>query len=324
MSSTVAVTGASGFVGRYVVRELLARDYKVRALVRDVASARKVLGSDPGLALIGGDILDGRSMGSAAAGCQACIHLIGIIREETGATFRKIHVDATAAALEACRAAGIRRYLHMSALGVSDEGRTDYQKTKWEAETLVRRSGLDWTIFRPGLIHGAGSEFIAVARGWLSGKKPPYKFLPYFTRPQTDFSVPMGPTRYLDPVVQPIAVEDVAIAFAAALARPASIGEVYNLVGADRMSWPALLLALREELPGARDDLKPMGIPSDLAAAGAMAATAVGLGGLLPFDPGMAIMGAEDSTASMGKAHSQLGLTPRPFHSYLRAYADHA
>lgn len=322
MAITVAVTGASGFVGRYIVRELLARDFKVRALVRDVSSARKVLGSDPGLTLIGGDILDGRSPASLAAGCGACIHLIGIIREADGQTFQKMHVDATRATLDACRAAGIPRYLHMSALGVSDEGRTDYQKTKWEAEQLVRRSGLDWTIFRPGLIHGAESEFIQLAKGWTSGKKPPFKFLPYFTRPQTDHSVPMGPTRYSDPLTQPVAVEDVASAFAAALDRPQSIGEVYNLVGPTTMSWPELLLALRDELPGARDDLKPRGVPADIAAAGAAAAAAVGLGSLLPFDRGMAIMGSEDSTASPAKAHKHLGFSPRPFLPALMSYAD--
>jgi uncharacterized protein YbjT (DUF2867 family) len=322
--SSVAVTGASGFVGRYVVRQLLARGRKVRALVRDSAKARKVLGSDAALTLVAGDALDGRSPGALVAGCDACIHLIGIIREAGGSTFKGMHVETTRAVIEACREGGVRRLVHMSALGVSDEGRTAYQKTKFEAETLVRRSGLDWTIFRPGLIHGAESEFIQLAKGWVSGEHPPYKFLPYFTRPQTDHSVPMGPTRYVDPVVQPVSVEDVAIAFAASLERPQTIGEVYNLTGPDTLSWPDLLLALRDELPGARDDLRPKGIPSDLAAAGAIAASAVGLGSLLPFDSGMAIMGAEDSVADGAKVRAHLGLAMRQFLPTLCSYADRA
>jgi uncharacterized protein YbjT (DUF2867 family) len=324
MTTTIAVTGASGFVGRYIVRELLARDYGVRALVHDVSKARKVLGADPALALVGGDAVDGRTPGQLAAGCSACIHLIGLLRPKAGESFQRLHVDATAAMIDACRGAGVRRYLHMSALGVGDEGRTDYQKTKFQAEMLVRRSGLDWTIFRPSIIHGAGSDFIKLAKGWVSGSKPPFKFLPYFGRPVTDHSVPMGPTRYLDPVVQPVAVEDVAAAFIRAIDHPQAIGEIYNLAGPEVISWPDLLLALRDELPGARDDLKPKLIPADLAAAGAAAATAVGLGGLLPFDQGMAIMGAEDSTASFDKARAHLGFSPRPFRPALCAYADRA
>jgi NADH dehydrogenase len=322
MSMTVAVTGASGFVGRHIVRELLARDFKVRALVREVAAARKALGADPGLTLVAGDVLDSDAPPALIAGCGACIHLIGIIREEAGKSFQKMHVEATRAVLHACRSAGLRRYLHMSALGVSDEGVSDYQRTKWEAEQLVRRTGLDWTIFRPALIHGPESEFIQMAKGWVSGSKPPFKFLPYFTRPQTDHSVPLGPTRYTDPLVQPVAVEDVAIAFAAALDGPQSIGEVYNLVGPAAMTWPEMLLTLRDELPGARDDLRPRGVPADLAAAGATAAAAVGLGSLLPFDRGMALMGAQDCTASPAKAHEHLGFSPRPFRPTLMAYAD--
>src|SRR5262245_20029928 len=102
-SMTVAVTGATGFVGSNMVKELLDRGHRVRALARDAARARKALASNRALEVIVGGIHDGDSPAKLVAGCDACIHLIGIIREARGEaaggdgpqTFRRMHVDAT-------------------------------------------------------------------------------------------------------------------------------------------------------------------------------------------------------------------------------------
>jgi hypothetical protein len=74
-------------------------------------------------------------------------------------------------------------------------------------------------------------------------------------------------------------------------------------------------------VPGANEDLDPIGIPSEAAAIQARAAKHLGIGSLLPFDEGMAVMGALDSTANVDKARAQLGFDPRPFTSTMRAYA---
>lgn len=319
--SVVAVTGAAGFVGRHVVKELLARGYRVRAQVRQRDRARAALPPSPGLTLVQGEVLDAATADELVRGAAACIHLIGIIRESGGDTFRKSHVDTTRAMLEACRRGGVERYVHMSALGVSHEGKTGYQKTKWEAEILVRAGGLDWTIFRPGMILGPGSKFLEMAKGWVSGEKPPYFFIPYFTRAVPDTRVPLGPFNREEPAVQPVFVGDVAKAFVGALERPGTVGEIYNLVGPEVMSWPALLTKLRDELPGGTDTLHPFGIPSQQAAAAARAAKAVGLGDLVPFDEGMALMGGQDSTAEVAKVRAHLGLSLRSVGDTLPAYA---
>lgn len=322
--TTVAVTGATGFVGREVVRQLLGAGLAVRALVRDLKKAREVLpASDARLHLVKGDALDGHSPAKLIEGAQACINLIGILRAGGGQTFEKAHVQTTTVLLAACKASpSTSRFLQMSALGVSADGCCDYQRTKWAAEQLVRHSGLDWTIFRPSLIHGEHGEFVELAVTWAGGEDPPYFFMPYFSRVTADDSVPLGPTASHDPLVQPVTVEDVAAAFVAALSRPDTIGEIYNLVGSQTLSWPQLLRAVRDNVPGASPKIQPLGIPAQVGAAAAVVASAVGLGWALPFDKGMALMGAQDSTASGEKAERELGVKFRPFTETFSQYAS--
>ncbi len=321
--STVAVTGATGFVGRWVVRELLAKGYQVRALVRDRAKARRVLPES--VACVTGDVLDAARVDELLAGAQACINLVGIIREVrtpgNTQTFEGLHTRAPRLLVDRCQALGVRRFVHMSALGVRDVGVSEYQRTKWEGEAAVRVSTLDWTIFRPGLIHGAEGEFMRLAKTWCTGHEAPWFFIPYFAREVEDLRVPLGSVTLTAPRVQPVAVQDVAVAFVRCLGTPATIGEIYNLVGPETLTWPELLGEVRDHVHGANRDLEPVGIPASAAAWGAKAASAVGLGALLPFDEGMARMGAEDSTASLDKVKTDLALNPAPFRAAFREYA---
>lgn len=330
---TVAVTGASGFVGRYVIRELLTRGHTVRALVRDAVRAREGLGDVAAkVNLIVGDVCDDAVLAQLVRGADACIHLVGIIREVRGETtdkpqtFERMHVAATRHVVDACRAAGIRRFLQMSALGVGSDGKAEYQKTKWEAEKYVRRSfgdgtDLDWTIFRPALIHGPDGEFVQMMADICSGDVPPYFFLPYFVRSEMDQSVPAGHIDFVTPSVQPVAVQDVAFAFAEALERSESIGEIYNLVGSERLTWPEMLEYFRDTIPGGNKNLHPFFVPSDHAAILATGAKFLGLGGLLPFDAGQAIMGGQEAVADPTKARAHLGLNPQGFRQTVREYA---
>jgi len=328
---TIAVTGASGFVGRSVVRELSGRGYAVRGLVRDIGDAREAFGTTPAnVELVAGDICDDAVLGRLVKGAGACIHLVGIIREVRGKdrpqTFERMHISGTRHVVDACRSAGVKRYLHMSALGSSADGRAEYQRTKWEAERYVRRAlgegeALDWTIFRPSLIHGPDGEFVQLIADMVSGEVPPFFFLPYFGRMRVDHRVPAGTIDWVPPKIQPVAVEDVALAFAEALTREESIGEIYNLVGPDLMTWPQMLEFFRDTLPGANRRLQPFYVPSEHAAAIATVAKTLGLGSLLPFDRGQALMGAEDSTGELSKARTHLGLVPRGFRETVRTYA---
>lgn len=310
-TTTVAVTGATGFVGRNVVSQLLQAGFGVRALIRDRAKARQVLAKSERLTLVEGDATDAAALGQLVQGCGAAIHLVGIIRElGRGQTFQRMHVESTRALLAAAKNSGVARFVQMSALGVSGDGACAYQRTKWEAEELVRSSGLGWTIFRPGMILGEGSGFLDMVEKWCAGDAPPYFFLPYFRKVVEDKTVPLGPMNEYDPVVQPVSVEDVARAFVACLSRDASVGETYNLVGPERVAWPTLLRRLASVY--GQPTMVPFGVPGVLAAGVAQAAGLVGLGWLLPFDHGMAVMGAADSIADTHKAAAHLGWTPGP------------
>lgn len=318
--STIAVTGASGFVGRYVVQELVSSGHAVRALVRDAAHAHRVLPRSSAVSYVVGDVLDARACDDLVHGCNACIHLIGIIREMPGQTFVKMHVESTRRVVEACEKHGVKRYLHMSALGARDTGVAEYQRTKWEGETIVRNSDLAWTIFRPSMIHGVGSEFLEMVKGFASGLEAPYFFLPYFTRGVPEHRVPLGGETPVDPVVAPIDVRDVAKAFVSSIQNAQTIGETYNLVGPETISWPRLLTLVRDHA-GGNHQLKPFGVNAKMASAGAVVAKKLGLGLMLPFDQGMPLMASEDSTANGTKAQKHLKLNFRAFTPSFVEYA---
>lgn len=326
---TVAVTGAAGFVGRTVVRDLLSRGWHVRALVRDPAKAARSLPDDRRVHLVVGHIHDGQSARQLVAGAHAVVHLIGIIREQRlgadrgGAqTFQRVHVDATRILLDAVKAAGIRRFVHMSALGVTPDGRAAYQRTKFEAEQLVRRSGLDWTIIRPGMIHGSDGEFVQMVRDFCSGNKPPFFFIPFFTRfVEHDDGVLLGRVGFEAAQVAPVHVSDVARAFGESLARPHTVGELYNLAGPESLSWKDMMEFFRDTLPGADTKLPVVGLPGTPHALMARAAGWVGMGQAFPFDEGQAFMAQEDSTADLSKFAAHFGFTPQPFRALVERYA---
>lgn len=209
----VFVTGGTGFVGRSVIRALLANGFLVRCLVRP--------GSEPALRgfesidRVPGDVLRPDGLVACAEGCAAVIHLVGIIRERPtrGVTFERLHTQATQNMLGVAKSAGVKRYLQMSALGTRPNARSRYHQTKWRAEEAVRASGLGWTIFRPSIIFGPGDEFVSVLARMV-------RRLPV---------VPvLGDGQYR---LQPIPVEQVAEGFARAVRSEGSVGQTYEVGG---------------------------------------------------------------------------------------------
>ena len=158
----VFVTGSTGFVGNHVLHELVEKGHQVRALVRP-GSEHKLKRPDE-VETIPGTVEEVADLTQGMQGCDAVIHLVGIIRAfpSKDITFERMHTEATANVIEAAKEAEVPQLLHMSALGAREDGSTPYLRTKFAAEELVRQSGLNYTIFRPSLIFGRGGDAITM------------------------------------------------------------------------------------------------------------------------------------------------------------------
>jgi len=219
----IFLTGGTGFVGSEIVKQLLARDHRIVALVRP-GSENKLAESDA-VKIHLGDLAEPESLPAGLDGCDAVIHLVGIIRDfpDKGVTFEKVHVEGTRHVLEAAAAQGIRRFLHMSANGADREGPTAYQKTKWQAEQAVGKTELDWTIFRPSLIFGPGGEFVEML-GEMVRRLPVVPVI--------------GDGQYR---LQPVSVDQVAATYVKALDLPETAGRTYHLAGAESYTYDEIL-----------------------------------------------------------------------------------
>ncbi len=246
----VFITGGSGFVGREIIRQLLAANHSVRALVRRT----NALNNFNGIETVTGDTTHPATLRDQLSGCDAVIHLVGIVREfpGKGITFKKLHVESTENMLQATEEQGVKRYLQMSANGTRENAVTNYHKTKWVAEEKVRQSNLDWTIFRPSLIYGSEDQFINMLAQLI-------RTLPL---------VPvMGDGQYQ---LQPVSVVDIATGFVSALDKPETFAKSYQCCGLESFSYDQLLNLIAQALgqvAGARKIHQPLWLMKPIVAA---------------------------------------------------------
>src|SRR5260221_13857143 len=129
----IVITGATGFVGEEVVKQARAAGHPVRAIVRDPQRSQW-LAERYGVELFHGNVLYAPSMEGAMQGANCVIHLVGIIREWKENTFERAHVEATKHVIDEAKKSGVKRCLHMSALGARENPRSRYHQTKWARE----------------------------------------------------------------------------------------------------------------------------------------------------------------------------------------------
>jgi uncharacterized protein YbjT (DUF2867 family) len=212
------VTGGSGFVGGHVVHAIRAAEKDVRALVRDPAKAERLHAWD--VEIVDGDMTDAASLERAVAGCDAVVHLVAI-RQGPDEQFQAIMVDGTRDLLAAATAAGVRRFVLMSALGTSESTKrlVPYFDAKWEMERQVRASGIPYVIFRPSFIFARDGGIL-----------PTFVKLARFA-PVTPI-IGEGTRR-----IQPIWVDDVALYFGESLDKDEATGRTFELGGPDAVTW---------------------------------------------------------------------------------------
>ena len=305
MALKVMVTGAAGFVGLSVVKQLIQKGHQVVALV----NSRPLAIQSDSLRTVAGGLFDPSALAQAMSGCDAVIHLVGIIMEKKskGITFERIHYEGTRAVVDAAKAAGITRYIQMSALGTRSDAVSNYHRTKYKAEEYVRSSGLNWTIIRPSMIHGPAGEFMKMEAAWARGKAAPFLFMPYFGAG----AFGCGGAGKL----QPVFVEDVARSFVDALENPKTEKEVYMLGGPDEVTWPQMHRAVAQGVIGKKKMV--MALPAWYA----KLLTRVVPAFLLPFNADQVVMSQENNTCDISKFIADFGWTPAGFEQSLNGYA---
>lgn len=238
----IAILGGTGFVGTALAARWARAGHEIVLPSRDPARARH-LAVLPTARVTRADVHDPKSLARLFDGCDVVVNLVGILNErgDSGRGFAHAHVELTRKALTAASAAGVKRYLHMSALGADEQGPSHYLRSKGAAEKLVRAApaALDWTIFRPSVIFGARdsltNRFAALLR-WSLGLMP-------LARAEARFA--------------PVWVEDVASAFDRALPGGATSRASFDLCGPDTMTL-ASLVKLVGELSGTRARILPL------------------------------------------------------------------
>lgn len=292
----ILITGGTGFVGRNLIRELQKDSWEMRCLVRDPdrASGLKRYGCQ----LVRGDVTDMSSvLNAVSAEIKAVIHLVGILVETKGVTFKRIHVEGTRNVLEACRWKGVKRYLHISALGTRPKARSAYHRTKWEAEELIRASGLDYTIFRPSVIFGAQDRFTNLLARAM--RFPPVVLIPGD-----------GKNR-----MQPVFVKDVTAALSRSLKDRVFEKKVFEIAGPQDYTFDGIIDKIGEVL--GRKRLK-IHIPMSL-----MRANALFVETLLsnpPITRDALLMLEEDNITKENALPGVFGIEPTDFVEGMKTY----
>ncbi len=221
--STVAVTGASGFVGSHVVPALLRAGHRVVAITHDDAGGERIVARLEPAARESVGVRRARVTGSDAVaslqaafgGVDAVVHLVAIPRDRNGGRdLEQVNAGGTRAVIHAMYGAGVHRLVHVGALGVADDPRLHYARSKALGEQAVRESALDWTILKPSLLWGPRDGFFNIVAGLVR---------------MSPGVVPVpgnGKSRF-----QPLWIDDLARCIVLALEGPGTVGQVYELGG---------------------------------------------------------------------------------------------
>jgi uncharacterized protein YbjT (DUF2867 family) len=220
----VAVIGATGFVGSHLVPHLVERGHEVIAISR---TGRRLPAWDAAVEARAADVTRD-DLVQALRGAEAAVHLVAIPRETGGRRFEEVNVRGTQRVVEAAERIGLRRLVHLSVLGVVDDPKLAYLRSKARAEASVRESSLDWVVLRPSLLFGPGDGFFNLVKTTLRWWSPGIVAIPG-----------RGDTRF-----QPLSVDDLAIAVEKSLTDADRSGSTYEIGGPTWMTYREIVDAV--------------------------------------------------------------------------------
>ena len=229
---TVAtVFGGSGFIGRYVVKRLAAAGHVVRVAVRDTNGALflKPMGAVGQIVPLYAPITSRADVARAVEGALYVVNLIGILAERRPGDFRRLQGEGPGHVAHAAAAAGVSRFVQVSAIGADPSSRSQYASSKGEGEAAVLAAFPSATILRPSLVFGPEDKFF----NRFASMARLLPFLPVFA----------GSSRF-----QPVYVGDVADAVMAALQRTDTEGKIYELGGPEVVTFEALMAWIVAEI----------------------------------------------------------------------------
>ena len=293
--STILVTGASGFVGSHLLPELLGAGHRVVALVRSSGAGDKVTRRLPAalvanVELRTGDVDRPATLPAALAGVDAVVHLVAIPRDWNGGKqLLEVNLDGTRNLIGAMQTSGVRRLVHLGALGVVDREELHYAKSKARAERAVMESGLDWTVLKPSLLFGPGDGFFNIVAGLV-------RLSPGIVPVPGD-----GKSRF-----QPLHVGDLALCLRLSLERPETVGHAFELGGPRTWTYREITAEVCRGM-GRRRAIIPMPVPLIKLVAGAAEAVH------LPFPVATDQLRqlALDNVGPLDGVHSAFGFIPR-------------
>lgn len=303
----VALFGGTGFVGSYIIDELLAQKMIPRILVREDSQSKLL---DPGeCELIYGDLKNENAIRETISGCDAVIYSVGIIREfpSKGITFEDIQFQGAKRCIDIAKDEHIKRFILMSANGVKKKG-TAYQQTKMMAEEYLKWSELDYTIFRPSLIFGdpRGSgrpEFCTQLKKDMLG-------IPF---PAPNFHEGLNPFMAGNFGLSPIHAKDVATIFVKSINEKQTVNKVFEL-GGEAYYWKEVI----EIISGAYGKNKWI-IPAPVFAVKSLAAV-LGRFAWFPITKDQLTMLVEGNVCSSKDIFEMFDINPIPFNSDSLAY----
>lgn len=207
----ILVLGGSGFVGRALMRQLSLAGHHITVMTRRPERQRD-LWLIPNVRVMPIEHFSDLQLRKALKGQDAVVNLIGILHESGKTTFRSVHIDLVRKLTIACEVEGVKRLIHVSALGASLDAPSRYLRSKAEAEQVLANSDLAVTMVRPSVIFGADDQFINAFANLLA-------------------MTPLMPVVCPKAQLSPVWVEDVAQVMVAALSDNSSIGQTYELCG---------------------------------------------------------------------------------------------